>query len=294
MAAFPTSQLSQENVLRDVHDPVTQALRTNATATIVVPGGLEVDIQHTSDSIKIGDGVNLITSTNVGGKQGLDVNIISALNLNLPTGAATEATLLNLLAELEQKTEPSNAQNIRTLTSVSDSVTVPGIIKADTDNVTVISSILPTGAATEASLGLILAELQQKTEPNNVQNIRNLDSTTDSISAPIIENLLTELVDKSLNGFSITTPDTVQLVGSSNGLTTGTKFGYVNNIRQQILATEDRESTLTYADFGTKDQRVTAITYSSPTFPGVSVQKQLTYSLVGVRYRRDSINWVVI
>lgn len=59
MASYPTSQLSQENVLRDVHDPVTQTLRTSATA--LVPPGLEVEIDAAGgDNIAIKD----VTGTN--------------------------------------------------------------------------------------------------------------------------------------------------------------------------------------------------------------------------------------
>ncbi len=72
---FPASPLSQENVLRDVHDPVTQTLRTSANATIVAPGSIEVNIDHTEDSVALGDGTQLITSTSSGGKVALDVNV---------------------------------------------------------------------------------------------------------------------------------------------------------------------------------------------------------------------------
>jgi hypothetical protein len=242
--AFPTSQFSSENILRDVHDPVAQALRTNATATIVVPGGLEVAIDHDSDSIRIGDGVNLITSSNVSGKQGLDVNVINPITIPLPPDAATETTLAALLAELGQKTEPSDVQNTRLLSDATDSVSIPAL------------------ATTNASLANIEAAL----------------------SSPL---------EVDLDAFT-TTPDSVQLVGSVDGTASGTKYGFVNNIRQQILATDDRESEIEYADFGTKDQRITKISYTSPTFPGVTLEKQLTYTLVGNRYRRDSINWVVV
>jgi hypothetical protein len=81
--AFATSNLGLENVLRDVHDPSTQSLRTNATATVVIPGGLEVDIDQATDSIKIGDGVNLFTSTQVGPKTGLDVAIINQAEVKM-------------------------------------------------------------------------------------------------------------------------------------------------------------------------------------------------------------------
>jgi len=74
---YDASYLSQENILRDVHDPVTQTLRTTANASIIVPGGLEVAIDQANDSIKLGDGTNLFTSTTVGPKTGLDVNIVS-------------------------------------------------------------------------------------------------------------------------------------------------------------------------------------------------------------------------
>lgn len=53
--AFATSDLSQENILRDVHDPVAQTLRTTATA-VITGGTIEVIISDTTDSIKIGDG----------------------------------------------------------------------------------------------------------------------------------------------------------------------------------------------------------------------------------------------
>ena len=67
------------------------------------------------------------------------------------------------------------------------------------------------------------------------------------------------------------------------------------NIRQMILGAKDRQAVITYADFGTKDQRVTQIDYSSPTvYPTNTARKVLTYTLVGNRYRRDSINWVLI
>jgi hypothetical protein len=81
MAVYPTSLHSAENVLRDVHDRELQALRTTATATIVVPGGLEVNIDHTEDSVQLGNGTNLFTSTTESGKVGLDVAIINELSL---------------------------------------------------------------------------------------------------------------------------------------------------------------------------------------------------------------------
>lgn len=39
---------------------------------------VEVDLSHVDDSVRLGDGTDLITSTLVSGKQGLDVNLINA------------------------------------------------------------------------------------------------------------------------------------------------------------------------------------------------------------------------
>lgn len=86
----------------------------------------------------------------------------------------------------------------------------------------------------------------------------------------------------------------VMIEGSINGSATGTMYGLVNNLRQQILATHDRDQDITYADFGTKDQRITQIDYTSGMFPGVTARKTLSYTLVGTRYRRDSITWSIV
>lgn len=68
-----------------------------------------------------------------------------------------------------------------------------------------------------------------------------------------------------------------------------------SNIRQMILASADRQSTITYADFGTKNQRVTQIDYTSATvYSGTIARKVLVYSLVGNKYRRDNINWQLV
>lgn len=69
--AFRTSDLSHENVLRDVHDAATQSLRVSAFA-IAPPGGLEVLITDTEDSIKVGDGSGTYLDINPDGS----INVI--------------------------------------------------------------------------------------------------------------------------------------------------------------------------------------------------------------------------
>lgn len=154
----------------------------------------------------------------------------------------------DLQTELEQKTEPANAQNIRALSSGTDSVSVPGV-------------------ATEA----------KQDAANTI--LGNIDS---KLSGPVnIEDL-----DAS--------KDDVAIAGTENGTATGTVRHFVNNRRQQILAAHDRVQAIVYADFGTKDERVTSITYTSPTFPGILAVKTITYTLVGNRYRRDNITWSIV
>lgn len=92
-------------------------------------------------------------------------------------------------------------------------------------------------------------------------------------------------------------PEPLKISGTINGQPGGTEYTLVNNIRQQILASHDRIADFTYADFGTKNQRITQIDYSSSTIgtgPGFTARMTLTYTLVGTRYRRDSIYWTLV
>jgi len=67
--------LDFQQVISKVYDDVNNALRT--TAPIIVAGGTqEVLIDHTDDSIRLGDGSAFFTSTVKAGKRGLDVAII--------------------------------------------------------------------------------------------------------------------------------------------------------------------------------------------------------------------------
>ena len=118
----------------------------------------------------------------------------------------------------------------------------------------------------------------------------NLDEVVDAID--ITNTTLTDIYNTLNQPLEITQPSIT--AGTQDGLVGGPVFIIVSNLRQQILASHDREQSITYADFGTKNQRVIQIDYSSPTFAGFVAQKVILYSLVSGRYRRDSINWSVI
>lgn len=70
--------------------------------------------------------------------------------------------------------------------------------------------------------------------------------------------------------------------------------GAPSNILLQILQAEDRVQQITYLDFGNKNQRVTQIDYSAVSVGVQIAQKIFSYSLVGNRYRRDTITWNII
>lgn len=280
MASVPGQFLNQENIIKKVFDETTDSLRTTAILT-VPPGGINVNlsaaggdnvaisdgtdtllinpdgslnvnpgnliISHLDDSIRLGDGTDLFTSTTIGPKVALDVNVINN------TGAASETTLQAVLTELTQKTEPSDAQNIRALSDATDSISVPAI-----------DAKLPTLGPKPSS---------------------------GSVSVTLASD---QILDVNMEAFTGAQPDNVQLVGSIDGTKTGAKYGYVNNVLQQILASHDRDQQITYADFGTKNQRITRIDYTSLTFSGITARKNITYTLQGTRYRRDNITWVII
>lgn len=70
------SRLDATQVLPSAYDDAQAALRVTGNITADIPAATEVVINHSNDSIKLGDGTNLLTSTTVGPDVGLDVNII--------------------------------------------------------------------------------------------------------------------------------------------------------------------------------------------------------------------------
>jgi len=89
----------------------------------------------------------------------------------------------------------------------------------------------------------------------------------------------------------------IKMSGTENGQAAGPEFTFVNNVRLQILDAKDRDQDITYADFGTKDQRITQIDYTAPSIgvgAGYTARLTINYTLIGTRYRRDSLIWSII
>lgn len=76
MAQNPNiSQLDAHQIAKRVYDPIEDRIRVDAQVTASISNA-EVVISQVDDSIRIGDGTNLVTSTTVAGDVGLDVNVI--------------------------------------------------------------------------------------------------------------------------------------------------------------------------------------------------------------------------
>lgn len=117
---------------------------------------------------------------------------------------------------------------------------------------------------------------------------------TITVDDPNAQALLTSILT-ALGSVQLAEP--VKISGTIDGTPTGTEITFVNNRKQQILAAHDRDQIITYADFGTKNQRITNIDYVSPTIgtgPGFTARKNLVYVLDGSRYRRTNITWSLV
>lgn len=86
---------------------------------------LEVDLTHTDDSVRLGDGTDLVTTTTVGADVGLDVNLINA-SIEV-TATALDIRALDFATDSvdvsgSSVTVSATDLDIRDLTAVSDSV----------------------------------------------------------------------------------------------------------------------------------------------------------------------------
>lgn len=83
MAPPTPSLLDFTQILQRVFNEPEGKLRVDSTATVVA-GSIECIIDQADDSIRIGDGTNLVTTTSSGGKVALDVNVVSAASVTTP------------------------------------------------------------------------------------------------------------------------------------------------------------------------------------------------------------------
>lgn len=222
-------------------------------------------------------------------------------SLPLPTGAATEAkqdSQLTSLAGIDSKLASIDAGIPATLGQQPMASSLPVVLSGDQTAIptTVASLPLPSGAATEA---------KQDTE---ISSLTTINATLTSIDSGIPTALGQQTMANSmsvvlasnqtvLNVNATLVDEPIKMSGTENGQPGGTEFVFVNNLKTQILAAKDREQNLSYADFGTKNQRITQIDYNSPSIGigiGFVARKTINYTLIGNNYRRDSIVWSLV
>lgn len=191
MTLYPPSDLDASQIIQHSYDDASQTLRTTAVATIITPPALEVIITNTDDSIAIGTSTDLFTSTTIGPKIGLDINVINS-------SIEVIATDLDIrdLTHLSDSIRLGDGTNFLTTTAQAGSKTSLDIsaFQSGTWNITNISGIisLPTGASTSAlqttgntSLSSIdgkLNSLGQKTMANSVPVVIASDQSVIPVS----------------------------------------------------------------------------------------------------------------
>lgn len=121
-------------------------------------------------------------------------------------------------------------------------------------------------------------------------DIRDLTHVSDSIKIGDGTDFLAVNADGSIN-VKIEEPLITTIQGTEDGNPASTPFYLVYNKRAQILDSHDRIANFIYADFGTKNQRIIQIDYTSATFPGTIIRRVFNYTLVGNNYRRDNEIW---
>ena len=305
---FPYTNLDADQVLRQSFDETNDRLRVDASVTAVVAG---VTLDAATSDIAIGDRLtgNLV-KVNADGSIDANVVVSASGGDNIAISDGTHTLDINSDGSINVK---ATDLDIRNLTFATDKVDVSGSnvnvaatdldirnLSALQDNVAISNgttslainldgSVNVAGVATETTLSSVETSVQSidaklpTLGPNVAANSISVTLATNEAPLPI-----------NLDAFTNVDPDNVQLVGSINGTKTGTKYGIVNNLRLQILDSHDRLAAFSYADFGTKNQRITQINYTSGTFPGTTVQRQFSYSLVGTNYRRDNETWAIV
>lgn len=120
----PYTQLDANQVLKQAFDESKDRLRVDTEATVTVAGQFEVAIDHTEDSVRLGDGVNLVTTTVYGPTVALDVNIANnTLSIDVSgvydSGSNPSPDSIGLIAS-ERDVSPTNSTQVNRLTSIKN------------------------------------------------------------------------------------------------------------------------------------------------------------------------------
>lgn len=111
------------NVASLLYDDSGAPINSSNPLPVDVTGGVnvEVDLSHVDDSVALGDGTNLLTSTTVGADIGLDVNLINASI----AVTATDLDIRDLVYTSDSVTAyQGGTWDIGTLTSITNDVNI--------------------------------------------------------------------------------------------------------------------------------------------------------------------------
>jgi len=300
----PYTNLDGNQVLKQSFDETNDRLRVDAVVTASI-GDIIIDAEESDIAIKDRITDNLlkinadgsidanVSITAVGGdniaiSDGTDtlaINSDGSINVSGVSTAAKQDTQITSLTNIDNKLASIDAGIPVSLGQQTMANSMPVVLASDQTAlpISTVSLPLPTGAATEAKQDVgntSLSSIDTK--------LNTLGQKTSAGSVPVV-------LSSDQSSIPITLADEpIRISGTQDGLPGGTEFTFINNKRLQILGTHDRDQTISYADFGTKNQRITQIDYVSPTIPGIIARKSIAYTLVGTRYRRDSITWSLV
>lgn len=134
----PPSKLDSTQVLQHVYDESLAALRVNTGATINVEGILEVAIDATTDSIKIGDGTDFADVTVDNCLKVKDPDAIALLtDIDSKLGVPLTTTVLNIFNEITSVAIGAE-QTILTYTVPVGKTLNLAFIAAESDSVSII------------------------------------------------------------------------------------------------------------------------------------------------------------
>ncbi len=97
--------------------------------------------------------------------------------------------------------------------------------------------------------------------------------------------------DVNIGSASVTITGDSITSGTVDGTASGTERTYVNNKKQQVLSAHDLSVAFTWLDFGTKQERVSTMVYTSATFPTDTITRTFSYTLTSGKYRLDTEVW---
>jgi len=67
-----------------------------------------------------------------------------------------------------------------------------------------------------------------------------------------------------------------------------------SSLREQYLNANDTKEVLSYDGIGTKNERITLITYTAPSVGAQTVYKTFTYTLISGRYILTEVQWSIV